>query len=135
MMPRGMGERKMPLDTSRGCTRFARVAPVVCSWGPTKYRRVLQGMTRDISIHGIFVASPDCPPLSSVVRCQVHLPPLSGAAKPVRPVILRTVGRVVRTDDRGAGFAIHMKTPVLWDSESLSRGQPPSPGADSSKTH
>lgn len=114
------GSRREPLATRRSCTRFPIVARVVCSWGRKYERRVVEGLTRDISVKGLFVASPDSPPVSAVVRCQVALPPLSGAAEPSTPVVLRGIGRVVRTDERRPGFAIRMRTtPVLWDSESL----------------
>jgi hypothetical protein len=72
------------------------------SW-ETDDHRVLHGngMTRDCSISGAFIVSPDPLPIGSVVQMEFSLPRLLAAGPGVR---LKTQGRVVRVEPEG--FAV-----------------------------
>lgn len=102
----------------RRSKRYSVTAPVVVTWkGRNGRRKTAQGMTRDICLKGLFVATDTCPPVSSVVRCEVLLPELEGSQAPVARFVLQAVGRVVRTErDKVEGFGVRTRASVLADS-------------------
>jgi hypothetical protein len=76
---------------------------------------VRQGKTRNLSVGGMFIVSPECPPVSTVVRCEVNLPALPGSTEAMAPMNLAAVGRVIRTEGAGGqpGFALRHRVTVL----------------------
>ena len=66
------------------------------------------GLTRDISVRGLFVFTTSPPPLESDVKLKAFLPPGRSAVPPLR---IQGQGRVVRVDaaqggEPRAGFAV-----------------------------
>jgi multidrug efflux pump subunit AcrA (membrane-fusion protein) len=66
------------------------------------------GLTRDISVTGLFVFTTSPPPLESTVKLKAFLPPGSSALPPLQ---IHGQGRVVRVDaahggEPRAGFAV-----------------------------
>ena len=73
------------------------------------------GVTRDISVRGLFVFAKSRPPLESDVKVKAFLPPGRSAVLPLR---LQGRGRVVRAGaahdgERRAGFALAGEPLVL----------------------
>jgi hypothetical protein len=57
-------------------------ASVLFCWnGPDKEYFQGQGVTRDMSVAGVFVLTATCPPVHSVVHAEVLLPPSDGGSK------------------------------------------------------
>ncbi len=110
-----------PSTERRRSTRYPVSASVLVTWrDPNGQRAAAQGVTRDICLKGMFVATDTCPPISSIVRCEVLLPPLQGSEAPGTRFVLQTVGRVVRTETNQVwGCGIRTRVAVLADSVSL----------------
>jgi hypothetical protein len=99
----------------RRSERFVVVAPVIFSWRTRNgILKTARGITRNICVKGMFVASEDCPPVSSVVRCEVQLPAFEGSEEPVVPLVLQAVGRVVRVRLHNTiGFGMSSRASLL----------------------
>lgn len=78
---------------SRKSTRFQLEVPIVCRWQRDDAPEELDGLTRDISTDGIFILSPQCPPVGADVSFEATFPPLQSSAPPLR---LQGHGRVLR---------------------------------------
>jgi hypothetical protein len=80
---------------------------VVFQWeGPADNRFQGEGITRDMSVAGIFVLSATCPPANVVIRMQVHFPQWIAVSKALMEAEM-TVLRVDHdnADGRGSGFS------------------------------
>lgn len=89
----------------RHSIRYLLQFDVRFSWTIASRRAQAQGLTKDLSVHGVYVscAQEDCPPPDSVVELTVSLPRLS--ADPNR-MLLKMKGRVIRTSSaEDAGVA------------------------------
>lgn len=93
----------------RGELRYELNAQANYSWEVADHGRVRgEGVTRDLSIVGAFVATSTCPPVQTTVRVEIALPSLPGMRTKIR---LTGEARVVRvehaSEGRGEnGFAI-----------------------------
>jgi hypothetical protein len=55
---------------------------VIFQWkGPENQRFQGEGATRDLSVEGVFVLTPTCPPANALVHLEVILPLSDGASK------------------------------------------------------
>jgi PilZ domain len=104
------GEESVELRQHR---RYRLSAPVSFSWESREGAvGTGEGHTRDISIAGVFVLTPDLIPEGSLVRMDVNLPPVTAKSQ---PVYLRSQGRVTRVEDNGfaaiapIGFRMHFR--------------------------
>ena len=104
------GEQSVDLRQHR---RYRLSAPVSFSWESREGAvGAGEGHTRDISIAGVFVLTPDLIPEGSLVRMDVNLPPVTAKSQ---PVYLRSQGRVTRVEDNGfaaiapIGFRMHFR--------------------------
>lgn len=97
---------------------FSRVrltAPVSFGWKTPGMAWFGDGITRDMSARGMYVVSETSPPLATVVRCNVCLPPLEPSQHVLTGIV---VGRVIRVDE--TGFAVTSKVFVLRSDEARS---------------
>lgn len=86
------GEESVELRQHR---RYRLSAPVSFSWESREGAvGTGEGHTRDISIAGVFVLTPDLIPEGSLVRMDVNLPPVTAKSQPVH---LRSQGHVPKT--------------------------------------
>ncbi len=85
----------------RKVKRFRLSAPVLFSWqdGEGEPRRA-EGMTRDISLRGLFVLAAEVPDLGAYVEVDAYLPPVNGRGKTFR---LHGDGKVLRIEQRAGG--------------------------------
>ena len=83
---------------SRNAKRYPVAVPVDF-WWPSADGEVQssQGMTRDVSISGVMVATIECPPVGVRIQMTVHLP---GSAGRGHGLELHGEGVVVRVQDR-----------------------------------
>jgi len=90
----------------RKATRYRLSAPALYWWQRADGTlQEAQGVSRDISDHGVFVLAKDLPPPGVHVELEVHLPAVTGTSRSAQ---LYGEGTVVRTSGRGAresGFA------------------------------
>lgn len=92
---------KRPLD-KRQHNRYRLAASVSFSWEMDDHRVHRGfGQTRDCSISGAFIVSPNKLPIGSILQMEFSLPRLLAAGSGAR---LKTRGRVVRTEPDG--FAV-----------------------------
>lgn len=85
-------------------SRYELIVPVTFQWkGDRGVRHRAEGYTRDVSKHGVFVLTNSCPPAESVLRIEVHLPPLKRSGSPVQ---MRGRAQVVRIE-AGNGIGSH----------------------------
>ena len=88
--------------------RYRLTASVVFRWrGPGLHLLQGEGVCRDVSVTGIFVLTPTCPPTGTVVNMEIFFPSLRIGAQTLKLV---TEGRVVRLEhpawgEQGNGFA------------------------------
>ena len=92
-MPSNEVERRLAL-------RYAVSANVLFSWEERGAYARGEGVTRDMSTHGLFVYSNILPPESTAVRIEVVFPPLLERGMPVR---IKVRGRVTRVEGELAG--------------------------------
>jgi hypothetical protein len=84
-------------------------APVLFFWENALHRRLQgEGTTRDVSVLGVFIATPTCPPIQTPVQVELILPSLTGMKTDIR---IRGEARVIRVEhswegQRGNGFAV-----------------------------
>ena len=91
----------------RRAIRYRMSTPVIFRWnGPDNERFQGEGVTRDMSVAGVFVLSATSPPANSAVQMEVLLPISDGASK-VRMKSDMTVLRVEQdlTDNKRSGFS------------------------------
>lgn len=80
----------------RKLTRYPLGVPAFFSW--IDQRGISQqgeGVTRDISAEGVFLFASTLPPVGSVIRFEISLPPLPGAVRRLR---IEAEGRVLRLE-------------------------------------
>jgi hypothetical protein len=90
-------------------SRYRLDAPVLFSWQNAQRDQVQgEGVTRDISVLGAFIVTPQCPPLDVPVQVEVVLPSLTGIKPIIRVSGSARVRRVEHTPEAGGenGFAI-----------------------------
>jgi hypothetical protein len=98
--------------------RYRLEAPAFFSWDSSDRKRLQgEGVTRDISVFGVFILTPTCPPVDAPVQVEVILPSLNGP-KPVIRVC--GVARVLRVEhsSRGQGengFAVVSEDFSRWN--------------------
>jgi hypothetical protein len=113
--------------------RYRLDAPVLFSWeGPDHKLLQGEGITRDISVAGIFVVSPACPPVEAYVEFEVVLPSLPGIKSVVH---IRGGARVRRVDHPTSGqeengFAVASHDFARWN---LSEGESQENGANAAE--
>jgi len=66
----------------RRAKRYRMSTAVIFRWkGPDNQRFHGEGATRDLSVEGVFVLTPTCPPANALVHLEVILPLSDGASK------------------------------------------------------
>src|ERR1700758_2776906 len=104
----------------RGASRYPVRASVLFSWDEERGIHLEgTGVTRDMSIKGVFVYSMVLPSKNASVAMEVAFPPLRENAPPVR---IHVRGRIVRTESNTvdpvhAGFAITSESTILRGGE------------------
>jgi hypothetical protein len=104
----------------REAVRYSVRASVLFSWDEERGIHLEgTGVTRDMSIKGVFVYSMVLPPKNASVDMEVAFPPLRENAPPVR---IHVRGRIVRTESNTvdpvhAGFAITSESTILRGGE------------------
>jgi len=104
----------------REAVRYPVRASVLFSWDEARGIHLEgTGVTRDMSIKGVFVYSMVLPPKNASVDMEVAFPPLRENAPPVR---IHVRGRIVRTESNRvdpvhAGFAITSESTILRSGE------------------
>ena len=104
----------------REAVRYPVRASVLFSWDEERGVHLEgTGVTRDMSIKGVFVYSMVLPPKNASVDMEVTIPALREDAPPVR---IDVRGRIVRTesntvDPAHAGFAITSESTILRGGE------------------
>jgi hypothetical protein len=98
--------------------RYALSADVLLSWEEHGAYTKGKGVTRDMSLNGLFVYSKVLPPETVPIRLEVVFPPLQGDA----PVRIKVRGRVVRVERKPAdpsrnGFAVSSESTSLLSCE------------------
>lgn len=91
----------------RRAIRYRMRTPVIFRWkGPDNVHLQGEGVTRDMSVAGVFVLTAACPPSNAVVQVEVLLPVSDGASK-VRMKSEMTVLRVEHdiADTNRSGFS------------------------------
>lgn len=89
----------------RQFTRFKLRFPVFFIWKDQGGEHEGRGITSDISVAGMFILSSVCPPMGSVIHCEMLLP--SPNKQNVEPLEGTATGSVVRTHEDGeSGFAV-----------------------------
>jgi len=91
----------------RGAPRFRLRVPVLAQWNdPAGDVRDVSGISRDLSVRGVFVMSSVQPPESAKVMVEVIIPSLTQGAKEMH---LSSEGLVVRVEESGGalGYAVH----------------------------
>jgi hypothetical protein len=104
----------------RAAVRYALRATVLFSW--ERERGVdskAEGVTRDMSTHGVFVYSLVLPPEDTSVRIEVTFPPLQEGAPPLQIDVQGRVVRVERNakDSAYSGFAVSTERAILRGGE------------------
>jgi hypothetical protein len=93
----------------RSAIRYRLTAPVMFSWkGPGARRLRAKGLTRDISVAGVFVLASSCPPPDIMVMMEILFPSFWIGHHPLKLV---TEGRVIRVEHPAVngpddGFAV-----------------------------
>jgi hypothetical protein len=99
----------------RNAVRYQLCIPVIFSWEEEEgMRHRGEGMTRDISEVGVFISTPNCPQIGSVVEVQVLLSTQPGHSS----ASLKSKMHVTRVENepqemRGSGFAVAGKAFTL----------------------
>lgn len=76
--------------------RFQLGVPVVVSWQDAQQvQHEGAGLTRDVSVNGLFVLTSSPPPLQAEIKFKVFFPPVDRVAKPQR---IHGEGQVVRVE-------------------------------------
>jgi hypothetical protein len=98
--------------------RYRLGADAVFTWKGAQDARLLgEGVTRDISLAGVFVFTRTCPPVGATLELDIFLSPAPGnRGKTVR---IKTEAVVVRVEHSGVeGFAaVSQDFTLLFDSE------------------
>jgi hypothetical protein len=102
----------------RNRIRYRLSADAVFAWEGLEHNRLQgKGITRDISLTGVFIYTSTCPPVGATVELDVFLFPASGAAG--KKVRIRTEAKVTRIDHSAAseGFgAVSQDLTLLFGS-------------------
>jgi len=89
----------------RQYARFTLRVPVVFAWRDEDGEHAGRGFTSNISAGGIFIVSSICPPMASIVHCEMPLPSPNGET--VEEFEGTASGSVIRNQKNGeSGFAI-----------------------------
>jgi hypothetical protein len=105
---------------SRAVVRYPLSATVLFSWEQERgVGSKAEGITRDMSTHGVFVHSQVLPPENVTVRMEVTFPPLEEGAPPVQFDVQGRVVRVERNtrDPVYNGFAVSTEKTILRGAE------------------
>jgi hypothetical protein len=90
----------------RNRVRYRLAANAVFTWESAHSSRLLaNGVTRDISLAGVFILTSTSPPVGTAVQFEILLPPLLRGAQSVR---IKTEATVIRIEHSGGaeGFAV-----------------------------
>ena len=110
----------------REAVRYPVRASVLFSWDEERGVHLEgTGVTRDMSIKGVFVYSMVLPPKNASVDMEVAFPPLRENAPPVR---IHVRGRIVRTESHAVdplfgGFAVTSESTILHGGEHGASGE------------
>jgi len=88
--------------TRRKSIRFELRIPAIFRWRDHGGEHERGGFTRDVSVKGVFIATPICPPKASELKLDLLLPALDGAAPGLK---LEGEGLIIRVEN-GIGFAV-----------------------------
>jgi PilZ domain-containing protein len=86
--------------------RYRLAANAVFAWESAQSSRLLgQGVTRDISLAGVFIFTSTSPPVGTAVQLEIFLPPLLRGTQGAR---IKTEATVIRIEHSGGaeGFAV-----------------------------
>ena len=85
---------------ARNYNRYRLEIPVTFSWkGALRTQQQSAGITRDLSVRGVFIFADKLPPLKSSIGLKAHLPPGSATL----PLRMFGKGEVVRVEPAIAG--------------------------------
>ena len=90
----------------RSRVRYRLSASAVFSWAGAQHGRFRgEGLTRDISLRGVFVFTPTCPPVGARLELDIFLSSAPGSGG--RTVRIKTAATVIRVEHSAAaeGFA------------------------------
>jgi hypothetical protein len=110
------------MSEARKAIRFPLEASVTFYWkGENGMEQRGAGHSRDISEHGVFVFSDECPPAGTKIGLNILLPEFSDIAHGLR---MQIEGRVLRVDERQGeqrvcGFAV-LSEQALWNRDDAS---------------
>ncbi len=81
--------------------RYRLEASALFSWESPQHERLQgDGITRDISVFGVFILTRSCPPVETPVEFEIVLPSLTGLMPAIR---IKGEARVLRIERRGGG--------------------------------
>jgi len=107
------------VPNTRHCARFSLHLPVFFTWKEPKrsLSRDEDGVTRNVSVEGLFVSSSECPREGSEVELVVQLPRLAPDIAPLQIVSSGWVTRVESHRSLKTGFSICNRKLKLLPSE------------------
>jgi hypothetical protein len=108
---RAVEQQKKETVIQRQHNRYRLAATVSFSWKAENHRvNHGSGQTRDCSISGAFIFSPDKLPIGSILQMEFSLPRLLAAGPGAR---LKTRGRVIRVEPEGFAVLVEMRPASL----------------------
>jgi len=109
---------RKPVANTRHCARFSLHVPVFFTWKEAKRGAAHDesGVTRDVSVEGLFVTSSECPSKGSDVELVVRLPRLGSDTPPLHIVSSGWVTRVDSDGSHKTGFSVCTRDLIVWDS-------------------
>jgi hypothetical protein len=103
----------------RKTIRYPVNCPAMCRWTVSDARKQTSfGLTRDISVRGVFVLNNSSPPIGTPIELNIAIPNLSGEA---HGLYLVATGSVIRIDELGdyarRGFAAEVQFDPIAEEE------------------
>jgi hypothetical protein len=110
---------RQPVSTElRNRVRYRLSANAFFAWEGARHGRLLgEGVTRDISLNGVFIFTRTCPPVGATLELDILLFPTPGNG--ARSVRIKTEARVIRVEHSTSteGFAaVSQDFTLLFDS-------------------
>jgi hypothetical protein len=100
-------------------TRYCVSCPALCRWTTFDARMLSSyGMTRDISVDGVFVLNHSNPPIGTPIELNIAIPNLSGNSRGLHLVATGSVIRIDQLGDHGKrGFAAEVQFHPIAEEE------------------